>query len=160
MIKNINDLQKVIEPYVITAMELTGGVIYEKLKEKVDEYYLEKVFSEPNKSIPDIYQRTDNLKNSLFEPIVEKKGNVYSFSTGFENDYLTYEYPGKPTWKKNVPATGLDVLEWFNASMHGGTVKGEHDFWDETIEEINMEYGGIENLFKQNCKNVGIPIIN
>ena len=158
MIRNIKDLQKAIEPYIINAMELTGRAIYEKLKEKVETYYSEEVFREPDKSKPDVYQRTDKLKNSLFEPIVEKKGNIYSFSTGFEDDYLTYEYPGNPEWKRNVQATGQDVLEWFNASLHGGIVKGKHDFWDEAIEEINSEYGGITNLFKQNCKKVGLPV--
>lgn len=158
MIRNINDLEKVIEPYIINAMELTGKIIYNKLKEKVEEYYAEKVFSEPDKSVPDVYQRTNTLKNSLFEPVVEKRGNIYSFSTGFKDDYLTYEYPGNPTWKKNVTATGQDVLEWFNASSHGGIVKGKHDFWDEAIEEINSEYGDIINLFKQNCKKVGLQV--
>ena len=158
MIRNIKDLQKAIEPYIINAMELTGKTIYEKLKGKVEAYYSEEVFREPDKSTPDVYQRTDMLKNSLFEPIIEKRGNTYSFSTGFEDDYLTYEYPGNPEWKRNIPATGQDVLEWFNASSHGGIVKGKDDFWDEAIEEINSEYGGITNLFKQNCKKVGLPV--
>lgn len=157
MIRNINDLQKAIEPYIINAMELTGRTIYEKLKEKVNDYYSEEVFREPDKSTPDVYQRTDKLKNSLFEPIVEKKGNIYSFSTGFEDDYLTYEYPGNSTWKKNISATGQDVLEWFNASLHGGIVKGSHDFWDEVLEELGNEQG-IVTLFKRNCKKVGLPI--
>ena len=44
MIRNIKDLQKAIEPYIINAMKLTGRIIYEKLKEKVDAYYSEEVF--------------------------------------------------------------------------------------------------------------------
>ena len=131
--------------------------IYEKLKEKVDAYYNEPVFSESNPTIPDVYQRTNTLKDSLFEPVITQNGNTAILTTGFEDDYLSFEYSGNPQWKKNKPATGQDVLEYFNSSSHGGTVKGSHDFWDEAIEELGGEQG-IVDLFKRNCKKVGLPI--
>ena len=159
MINTINDMQKIFEPYIVKAMELTGKTIYDKLKEKVEAYYSEEVFNEPNQSIPDVYQRTNALRNALFEPIINKKGNTISFSTGFEDDYYTFTYSGNPQWKRNVPATGKDVLEYFNSGLHGATVKGSHDYWDEALSELGNE-SGIINLFKQNCKNVGIPLIN
>lgn len=157
MVENLQDLERMIQPYIAKALKLTGDTIYNKLKEKVDAYYNEPVFSEPNIQTPDVYQRTNTLKNSLFEPIIVQNGNITVLTTGFEDDYLSFEYPGNPQWKKNKPATGKDVLEYFNSSSHGGTVKSSHDFWDEALDELGGEQG-IINLFKQNCKRVGLPI--
>ena len=157
MVNNLLDLEKMIQPYIAKALKLTGDTIYSKLKEKVDAYYNEPVFSEPDKKEPGVYQRTNTLKDSLFEPIITQEKSNTILTTGFEDDYLFFEYTGNPQWKKNKPATGKDVLEWFNASSHGGTVKGSHDFWDEALNELGGEQGIID-LFKQNCKRVGLPI--
>lgn len=157
MVKNLQDLEKLIQPYIEKALKLTGDAIYKKLKEKVDAYYIEPVFSEPDPTKPDVYQRSEMLKDSLFEPVITQNGSTTVLTTGFEDDYLSFEYPGNPQWKKNKLATGKDVLEWFNASSHGGIVKGSHDFWDEALEELDGEQGIIK-LFKQNCKKVGLPI--
>lgn len=44
-----------------------------------------------------------------------------------------------------------------NNKSHGGTVSGEHSYWDESIEHIN-QLGGLNEIFKRNCKKVGLPI--
>ena len=72
---------------------------------------------------------------------------------------MAFHYPGNTKWDANVSATGQDVLEWFNAESHGGTIEGSHQFWNEALSEIDEKYGGLLNLFKQNCIKVGIPII-
>ena len=101
MVNNLWDLEKVIQSYIIQSLQLTGNTIYEKLKEKVDAYYNEPVFSESNTIIPDVYQRTNTLKDSLFEPVITQNGNAAILTTGFEDDYLSFEYPsGKKT---NLP---------------------------------------------------------
>lgn len=96
MVNNLWDLEKVIQSYIIQSLQLTGNTIYEKLKEKVDAYYNEPVFSESNTIIPDVYQRTNTLKDSLFEPVITQNGNAAILTTGFEDDYLSFEYPGNP----------------------------------------------------------------
>lgn len=151
MINSINDLEKVLRPYIIKAMELTEDMIFKKIEEKVNEYYIEYE--------PKVYQRTDRLRDAPFKSEIKKNGNSYYFTTGFRDDYLTFQYPGNTQWEKNIPASGKDVLTYFNSSSHGGTIKGSHDYWDEVIEELGSEQG-LLNLFKQNCKKVGIPIIN
>ena len=62
------------------------------------------------------------------------------------------------TFRYDGGATGLEVLSWYNSKSHGGTVKGSHSFWDETIDELGGEQG-ILNLFKENGKKIGLLII-
>ena len=104
----------------------------------------------------------DLMSSLTASHIVSSNGN-YSFNVGFDDDYLTFRYNGGFTTRrygsKYNRATGLDVLNWFNSSSHGGTVDGSHDYWDEAIGELGGSTGLVE-LFKRNCKKVGLPIIN
>lgn len=149
MINNMNDLEKVLRPYIIKAMELTEEVIFKKIQEKVEDYYAEYQ--------PIVYQRTDKLRKAPFKSEIKKNGNSYYFVVGFKDDYLTFQYPGNPQWKRDIPATGEDILGYFNSHSHGGTVKGSHDYWNEVLSDLGGDVG-IINLFKQNCKRVGLPI--
>ncbi len=149
MINNMNDLEKVLQPYIIKSMELTEEIIFKKIKEKVEDYYTEYQ--------PIVYQRTDKLREAPFKSEIKKNGNGYYFVVGFKDDYLTFQYTGNQRWSGNVFATGEDVLRYFNFHSHGGTVKGSHNYWDEVLSDLGGDVG-IINLFKQNCKRVGLPI--
>lgn len=160
-VKNLKDLEKVIQPYIEKAMILTRDELFEVISAKVSDYYAEEVFKPPDRDVPDAYVRTGKLMESLTASNIEKNGNSLRFTVGFDDDYLTFEYPGNPNQLYNPPinpATGYDVLTWFNSSWHGGTVRGSHNYWDEAIEEINSRHGSIPNLFKKNCRKVGLKI--
>jgi hypothetical protein len=162
-INTINDLDKVLSPYIIKAMELTRDRIFEVISQKVSDYYNEPVFNNTDPTVPRYYDRTGTLMESLTGSHVTKTGNSYAFTVGWEDDYLSFRYPGGFVRKHSNGTfnelTGKQVLEAFNSSSHGFTVKGSHDYFDEAIEELGGE-AGIVALFKKNCKRVGIPITN
>lgn len=161
-INSIDNLSKILMPYIEKAMKMTRDTIFEIVSNKVMDYYNEPVFSPPDETEPDYYRRTGKLMESLSASAITKNGNEFIFTVGFDNDYLQYRYPSgfvtRYYGKSYNNVTGRDVLNYFNNSSHGGTVDGEHDYWDEALEEINTKYGSITNLFKQNCKKVGMPI--
>lgn len=159
MTNSLKDLDKIINSYIVEAIQLTQDEIYKILKEKVDDYYSEPVFNSPDKETPVVYRRSYKLRDSLMKSEITQGNNGYFFTVGFSDEYLAFHYPGNTKWDANVSATGQDVLEWFNAESHGGTIEGSHQFWDEALSEIDGKYGGLLNLFKQNCIKVGIPII-
>ena len=154
IIKNINDLNKALEPYLEKAMELTKKEIFEVVSRKVTEYYEEPVFDNDNPSEPKYYRRTGALMENLTASHISKSGNNLSFTVGWDDDYLQMRYKNQ-FYPQQVGATGLSVLRSFNASRHGWTVEGEHDYWDEALEELGGE-SGIAKLFMDNCKKVGL----
>lgn len=161
MIKNMKDLEKVVNKYIEKAMIMTRDEIFEVLSQKVSDYYNEEVFYNNPQNEPRWYDRTGTLMESLTAFPVENNGNSYLFKVGWEDDYLSFTYPGNRFERHNPPinpATGRDVLEWMNTGYHGGTVEGNHNYFDEAIEEINAKHGSIPLLFKKNLKKCGLPI--
>lgn len=157
IIQNIKDLDKVFEPYLEKAMILTRDEIFEVVSRKVSDYYNEPVFQHDPTDVPDYYQRTGNLMESLTATHISKSGNVMEFRVGWDDDYLTFRYPKGFGKSKYNGITGLQVLQAFNSGTHGYTVDGEHNYWDEALDELGGEQG-IINRFKANCKKVGLPI--
>ena len=160
-INSFRELEKKVNACVETAMTKTRDIIFKIVSQKVFDYYQEEVFSNGNGGFcntPAVYQRTGTLMESLSASHITRNGSHFEFTVGFDDDYLTFRYPGNPRWKKNIPATGRDVLTWFNDKSHGGTVDGSHKFWDEAIEEIDSQYGSVGELFLQNLKATGLPI--
>lgn len=160
-IKSISDLTKILEPRIQKAMQMTRDEIYLLLRQKVEEYYDEEPIkgwgSSPN------YRRTYHLYDAASKSDVLASNGCFEFTVGFNNEYLSFQYPGwRIRWKRGNAGkngvTGYEVLrEQFNDHMHGNpNFRGRHDYWDELIEEIDDI--GIENLFKKNCKKVGLPI--
>ena len=145
IIQNIKDLDKVFEPYLEKAMILTRDEIFEVVSRKVSDYY----------------NRTGTLMESLTASHITKSGNSMEFRVGWDDEYLTFRYPRGFTHKTYGDAyngiTGLQVLQAFNSGTHSYTVIGEHNYWDEALEELGGEQG-IINIFKANCKKVGLPI--
>ena len=161
MIKNIKDLASQVDKCVEKAIKLTKDVVYDVVLNKVLDYYEEPVFDGYDEPLN--YERTGKLQESLTSSVIYNKNQI-GFTVGWENDYLEYRYEG---WQKQYKrgkfgvnkATGEEVLRYFNSGRHGGDAfKGSHNFWDEVFEEIDRKYGGINNLFKANCKKVGLPI--
>ena len=157
IIQNIKDLDKVFEPYLEKAMILTRDEIFEVVSRKVLDYYNEPVFQHDPTDVPDYYQRTGSLMESLTATHISKSGNVMEFRVGWDDDYLTFRYPKGFGKSKYNGITGLQVLQAFNSGTHGYTVDGEHNYWDEALDELGGEQG-IINRFKANCKKVGLPI--
>ena len=161
MISNLKDLENVINSYIVKALELTRDEIHEVLWQKVADYYSEPVFNnELDPTEPLYYRRTELLMNSLTASHIKNDGDFYYFDVGWDEDYLRFRYPLSTMnryGREYSRPKGQQVLEWFNSSSHGGTVDGEHNYFDEALEELGNEQG-IINLFKQNCKKVGLPI--
>lgn len=161
MIRNIKDLEKVANKYIEKAMIMTRDEIFDVVSEKVSDYYNEEVFNNSPANEPRMYSRTGTLMESLTGSNIVKIGNSFRFTVGWEDDYLSFQYPGNSLEIHNPPinpATGRDVLEWFNEGLHGGTVVGSHNYWEEVFEELNSRHGSIPELFKKNLKKCGLPI--
>lgn len=161
-VNNLKDLEKVLKPYIKKAMTLTRDQIFEIISQKISDYYSEEVFNNPlDESEPFMYTRTEQLMESLTASNIKESNGVYSFTVGFDDEYLSFKYDGNPNQPKKPhfnPATGKDVLEWLNSGLHGGNVRGGHNYLDEAMAEIESRYGGVPQLFKQNLKRVGLPI--
>lgn len=161
MINNIKDLEKTLNKYLIKALELTRDEIFEVVFKKVEDYYNEPVFSSLDPTEPAFYERTYKLMESLTASHIKTIGNTYSFTVGWDNDYLSFRYKrGFVTHKHGNTyngITGLQVLESMDNMEHGIIVGGTHFFFSEALNELGRE-AGITSLFKKNCKKVGIPI--
>ena len=158
-IQNMKDLEKVVNKYIIKALELTRDEIFEVVSRKVSDYYNEEVFEHEPRDIPDFYQRTGNLMESLSATNITSNGSGYEFRVGWDDDYLTFRYPKGFGKSKYNGITGLQVLQAFDSGTHGYTVQGNHNYWTEALDELGNEKGIIE-LFKKNCKRVGLNITN
>ena len=102
IIKNINDLNKILEQRVSMALKMAQKDIGECIQESIDEYYKEKVFRGGTSAIPLIYDRTYKLLNSMIKTEIVKNGNSLSCQVGISDDYLNYKYPGT-----NGPTIGI-----------------------------------------------------
>ena len=158
-IQNMKDLEKIVNKYIIKALELTRDEIFEVVSRKVSDYYNEEVFEHEPRDIPDFYQRTGNLMESLSATHITSNGNGYEFRVGWDDDYLTFRYPKGFGKSKYNGITGLQVLQAFDSSTHGYTVSGSHNYFQEALDELGGE-SGIINRFKTNCKRVGLNITN
>ena len=158
-IQNMKDLEKVVNKYIIKALELTRDEIFEVVSRKVSDYYNEEVFEHEPRDIPDFYQRTGNFMESLSATNITSNGNGYEFRVGWDSEYLQFHYPKGFGKSKYNGITGLQVLQAFDSGTHGYTVQGNHNYWTEALDELGNEQGIIE-LFKKNCKRVGLNITN
>ena len=80
MANSLKDLEKIINSYIVEAMQLTQDEIYKILKEKVDDYYSEPVFNSPDKETPVVYRRSYKLRDSLMKSEITQGNNGYFFT--------------------------------------------------------------------------------
>lgn len=157
VIKSIKDLNKILEQRATMAMKMAQKDIGECIQESIDEYYREKVFRGGTSCIPEVYDRTYKLLNSMVKTEIVKSGNTLSCKVGISDDYLNYKYPGTNGWD-GVDATGRDVLDWNNADgSHGGSVDGDWKIWDEAMRTLGGETG-IMSIFLSKLKKCGIKV--
>ena len=156
MIKDFNELKLKIDKCIVAALERTrrevGGVLLEKTMDYYDEYDPVQYTREKETTFTLLDSLASESKYSLDKGKVTKTNDGYEFKVGWDDTYLNFHYK---------QATGRMVLEWFDDKSHGGWLydnngdRFEHKFFTEAIEELGGEKG-IENLFKQNCKKVGL----
>lgn len=157
VIKSIKDLNKILEQRATMAMKMAQKDIGECIQESIDEYYREKVFRGGTSCIPEVYDRTYKLLNSMVKTEIVKSGNILSCKVGISDDYLNYKYPGTNGWD-GVDATGRDVLDWNNENgSHGGSVDGDWKIWDEAMRTLGGETG-IMAIFLSKLKKCGIKV--
>lgn len=148
-ITSISQLKPMLQSRIRKALDMTCDEIYSVFRNHVKEYY--------DEYVPTYYQRTHSFLDNLIKTEVVQKGNSLSCQVRLDEDYLKYQYPGNPSWEKNVPATGQDVATWANEGLHGGTVQGKSQWWDDAMEELGGKQGILDIMYK-NLKKVGIPI--
>lgn len=148
VIKNPNDLIKILDVRVAMALKMTQNEICKAFQISLSEYYHEPVFG--GSSIPKQYERLYKMLNSIVKTDIIKSGCGFSCTVEVDRDYLGYNYQGG--------ATGQEVWEWANANTHGGTIKGNLKVWDNAIDYLGGEQG-IINLMKQNLKKCGVPVV-
>ena len=155
-IKNQEQLRKVLQSYVASALEKTQKEIYDVIQESINDYYKEYT--------PKYYDRTYKFLNSLVKPKIEIKGDTIECEVKIDEDYLRYHYPGS-NFEYDYPATGRDVVSWANrdvpgAGNHGYTVDAGRDigFWDEGIQTLGGEIGIIRTLV-YNLEKRGLKVV-
>ena len=152
VIKDLSDLESIVNKAIEKSMKLTQKEIFQIMKRKVAEYYKEEVFRTGTNK-PSVYNRTNKLKDSLECSPINAVNGTYVCQVGWTDEYIEFTYP--KIGKYGTSNTGGDVLRAFNSSYHGATddyrVKGNHDYWDEIIDEINS-IGGVIGIFKKNLK--------
>ena len=158
--KNYNEFEKFFNLKLQKAMELTRDEVFKIVSQKVIDYYNEPVF---DGSDTPMYRRTGHLMDSLTGSHVTCSNGNYSFTVGWDDEYISYTYSGwERRWRRGLYgknyATGEDVLTYFNTGRHGGDAfTGDHNYWDEAIEEIQSR-GGLDGILKRNLKRLGVPI--
>ena len=155
-IKNQEQLRKVLQSYVASALEKTQKEIYDIIQESINDYYKEYT--------PKYYDRTYKFLNSLVKPKVEIKGDTIECEVKIDEEYSRYHYPGSD-FEYDYPATGRDVASWANrdvsdAGNHGYTVDAGRDigFWDEGIQTLGGEIGIIRMLV-YNLEKRGLKVV-
>lgn len=150
-VRTISELKRVVQNRASQAVKITRDEMFKIFQKHINEYYSEKVFKGGTSEIPAMYDRTYKLLNSLIKTDVVQSGWEISCKVQIDEDYLSYTY--------EKGATGLDVVKWANDNLHGGTIKGDVEIWNDAIEELGGK-SGILSLLKTNLKKCGVPIIN
>lgn len=154
----IAQIDRLFEPRAKMALKATQTIISECIQESINDYYRERVFDDGKSDIPEVYQRTYRLLNSLIKTNIIKVGTGYQCEVKIDEDYLNYQYPGNPNWKGNIPATGRDILEWNNEDgSHGKTVEGNWKIWEQAMQTLGGKKG-IMILLKDNLRKYGLKI--
>ena len=149
IIKNMNDLTRMLQIRTSKALELTRDEMFKVFQKHISEYYKEPVFRDGSSAIPIIYDRTYKLLNALIKTNIVVRGTSIFCSVEIDQNYLNYMYIGG--------ATGLDVMLSANEQFHGWSIEGDIKIWDDALEELGMEYG-IRALMIKNLIKCGVPV--
>lgn len=102
----MSDLTKALDPRIKKAMELTRDEIFDMLRQKVDEYYEETPIN--GWGTPP-YQRTHRLEKAASKSAIDSSNGCFTFTVGFNDEYLSFQYPGWENAGKEV-TRGKTVL--------------------------------------------------
>lgn len=68
--KTLNELEKLLKPYLIRAMEMTRDEVTRIIQKYVDAYYEENFFvNNSPKNKPYMYERTERFKDALYKSV-------------------------------------------------------------------------------------------
>ena len=137
IIKNISDLQTILEPFIEKAIENACNRLLGTLQEIIDTEFYD-VFN------PDYYIRTYQFWKSATTKMLNKTcGQVFMDVSAM--DYGEF-------WSGEIQ------LQAANIGSHGGWITdstGEHRFWDSFIKYCN---NNCVQILKEELKKQGIPI--
>lgn len=117
-LRNMSDIQKVLEQQARQLCEFAANEVYEAINFFLAQYYSEDWDTR-------VYQRTYDLLHSAFKTTVKQKGNTFYAEVGID-------YESLDNYKE---ATGFDVVNWANSGLHGGVDVGtETRVFDDAID--------------------------
>lgn len=155
VIKNIKQIDKILEAYAKSALKNTQDAVAESIQESIVDYYKE--------YLPTDYSRTYKFLNSLVKTQIVREGNVIKCEVKIDEDYLRYAYPGQG-FPHDLKATGLDVVRWANRNEvgygnHGGSVDTgrEEGFWEAGLQDLGGNTG-ILTIFINNLKRRNVNL--
>lgn len=142
-IRNINELQKALQPVMTKMVDQLAERVYETLNYFLQEYY--------NSYNPKSYQRQFDFLRSAVKVEPRTVGNKVVASVYIDTSSMDNYYG----------ATGYEVTKWANQGLHGGNIPGNNTphVWDDTINNT-VNNGGLLNLAVQYLKSKGISVRN
>ena len=139
-IKNMNDLEKALQPVLLKMVDELAERVYETLNYFLLEYY--------EGWEPSSYQRTEDfLRSAVKTEAKPYKGGVEA------SVYIDYE-----SMDNYVNATGYQVATWANTGSHGGlSVSHKPHVWDDTMDET-INNGSLLKLAIEYLRSQGISV--
>ncbi len=142
-IKNMNELQKALQPVMLGMIDELSERVYQTLNYFLQEYY--------NSYDPKSYSRQYDFLRSAIKVEPKIKGNKVTASIFIDTDYMDNYYN----------ATGYQVASWANQGLHGGLNTGGNTphVWDDTMK-TTVENGELLNLALDYLRRKGFSVSN
>ena len=142
-IKNMNELQKALQPVMLGMIDELSERVYQTLNYFLQEYY--------NSYDPKSYSRQYDFLRSAIKVEPKIKGNKVTVSVFIDTDYMDNYYN----------ATGYQVASWANQGLHGGLNTGGNTphVWDDTMK-TTVENGELLNLALDYLRRKGFSVRN
>jgi len=170
VIKNMGQFAKVLEPKIVSTLELVA----EDVKHEIDDY-LQQYYDEYDPAFGKLltswfYQRTDQLKNCCKIGKPKISNGKISIEVYLDIDSLDYNTPGADPYKSIISANsglhgGWDVsnlasgqVSWDSISGNDGTKWGSGtQIWEEPMREL-IDNGKLVTIFKKCAKAHGLNL--
>lgn len=141
-IRKPNELYKAMDKIAYNLANMAG----DKVKELIDSFIMLYYNNYTPKS--NGYIRTYQFLESCIRSDVIKEGNGYYVMVYIDTANLDYE-----------DATGEQVVDWANQSLHGGMDVGDDTrFWDESMDMI-INKGYLVKLFSEYIRKNGLKVM-
>ena len=138
VIKNMSDLNKVINNAINKSVESTAITVMDKLHDCIDEQY----YKDP-RFYPNVYNRTYEFFNHVaYDMLSSNSAQIYVDIEGmhYKNNFSPWQ-----------------VVKWASESKHGADYyqTATTDFWTQFIEWCNAN---LLNLLKKNLQKQGLNV--